>query len=64
MTKQELRNKLRDQFGPRQYRLMSDGDIHVYGRMPNSAEVGWWLYGSWSGKGNYVQADTFHGEYA
>lgn len=61
MTKKELRKFMRDQYGPRKYRLMGDGDIHVYSRMPNSAEIGWWLFGYWSGTDQNIQVDSFHG---
>lgn len=27
------------------YRITSDGEVHFYGRMPNSIETGWWLFG-------------------
>ncbi len=26
------------------YRITKDGEVHFYGRMPNSIETGWWLY--------------------
>ena len=42
----DYRTMLREHFGARQYRITSDGEIHVYGRMPNSIETGWWLYGA------------------
>lgn len=40
-----IRAALREEFGARQYRITSTGEIHVYGEMPNTNEVGWWLYG-------------------
>jgi hypothetical protein len=40
-----IRQALRREFGARQYRITRDGEIHVYGQMPNSIETGWWLYG-------------------
>ena len=43
MTK--LRNALRAEYGPRCYRITRTGEVHVYGKMPNSAIVGWWLMG-------------------
>ena len=38
-----LRQKLRERY--ERYRIRQDGCIEVYGIMPNSIEVGWWLYG-------------------
>ena len=26
------------------YRITRDGEVHFYGRMPNSIETGWYLY--------------------
>lgn len=26
------------------YRITQDGEVHFYGRMPNSIETGWWLF--------------------
>lgn len=26
------------------YRITSEGEVHFYGRMPNSIETGWWLF--------------------
>ena len=40
-----LRNYARCHYGPRRLRLMANGEVHVYGRMPNSIETGWWLAG-------------------
>ena len=25
------------------YRITADGEVHLYGPMPNSIETGWWL---------------------
>lgn len=25
------------------YRITRNGEVHIYGRMPNSIETGWWL---------------------
>lgn len=44
-TKQ-LRELLRRDFGAGRYRLTSDGDVHVFGVMPDSIRVGWYLAGS------------------
>lgn len=30
----------------RNYKITSDGTIHVYGRMPNTNQVGWYEYGA------------------
>lgn len=27
------------------YRICRDGQVHVYGQMPNSIETGWWYAG-------------------
>lgn len=40
-----IRTALRNEFGTRKYRITRDGDIHVYGTMPNTNTVGWYLYG-------------------
>jgi hypothetical protein len=26
------------------YRITSNGEVHFYGRMPNSIEIGWWVF--------------------
>lgn len=44
-TMTAIRNILRDRFGARQYRITRDGDIHVYGAMPNTCIIGWSLFG-------------------
>lgn len=40
-----LRAALRAQFGTRQYRISPNGEIHVYGQMPNTGMTSWYLYG-------------------
>ena len=40
-----LRQALREQFGKRNYKITRNGDVHVYGPMPKSRIVGWWLMG-------------------
>ena len=42
------RAALRNAFGAGKYRITRGGEIHVYGRMPNSIKTGWYLYG-WVG---------------
>ena len=36
------RAALRNAFGAGKYRITRDGEIHVYGRMPNSTKTGWY----------------------
>lgn len=43
MTKTELRNLLRAVYGKGKFRLTRRGEIHVYGRLPNSTSTGWYL---------------------
>ena len=38
-----LRAALREQYG--RYRITATGEVHIYGVMPNTNQVGWWLYG-------------------
>jgi hypothetical protein len=45
MTIKEIRKALRNEFGTRKYRITSQGEIHVYGVMPNTNQYGWYLYG-------------------
>ena len=40
-----LRRILRQAFGDRHYRITRDGEVHVYGQMPNTNATGWYLYG-------------------
>lgn len=42
----QLRTLLRRDFGAGKYRLTSDGDMHVFGAMPNATATGWYLNGS------------------
>jgi len=42
----KLRELLRWDYGARCYRLTRYGDVHVYGKMPNSIVTGWYLLGS------------------
>lgn len=45
MTIKTIRNALRVKFGARRYRITRTGDIHVFGVMPSTNVVGWYLYG-------------------
>ena len=40
-----LRQALRAKYGARCYRITRTGDVHIYGKMPRSNVVGWWLMG-------------------
>lgn len=42
----KLRELLRRDHGAGKYRLTRDGDVHVFGKMPNSIVTGWYLLGS------------------
>jgi hypothetical protein len=42
----KLRELLIRDFGGRNYRLTRHGDVHVFGKMPNSVETGWYLLGT------------------
>ena len=46
MTITETRKILRAAFGARKYRITESGEILVYGNMPNTNMIGWYLYGS------------------
>ena len=48
MTTTAIRAALRNAFGAGKYRITRDGEINVYGQMPNSIVTGWYLYG-WMG---------------
>jgi hypothetical protein len=41
----KLRAALRKKYGSRAYRITRTGEVHIYGEMPNSNIVGWWLMG-------------------
>jgi hypothetical protein len=41
----KLRNGLRTKYGKRNYRIDRNDLVHIYGVMPNSQSVGWWLMG-------------------
>jgi hypothetical protein len=40
-----IRSALIAKFGERQYRITRSGEIHVFGTMPNTNSIGWYLYG-------------------
>jgi len=42
----KLRELLRRDYGAGKYRLTKDGDVHVYGTMPNTNQTGWYLLGT------------------
>ena len=44
MTTTQIRKILRAHFGTRRYRTHPNGEIYVYGRMPNTNEDGWYLF--------------------
>mgnify|MGYP000175518448 FL=1 len=45
MSVTQIRAALRNAFGPRNYRIQADGNISVYGQMPNTNTKGWYLFG-------------------
>lgn len=45
MTITAIRAALRNAFGDRKYRITRDGEIHVFGTMPNTNQQGWYLFG-------------------
>ena len=45
ISRTELRAALRATYGAGRYRITRDDEVHVYGLMPNSRTVGWWLMG-------------------
>ena len=49
----KLRDLLRRDHGAGKYRLTKDGDVHVYGTMPNTNQIGWYLLNSRS----HVESD-------
>ncbi len=48
----KLRELLRRDYGARKYRLAGN-DVHIYGKMPNTNIVGWYVLGS----REYVERD-------
>lgn len=44
-TKTAIRAALVEMFGARKYRITANGEIHVYGVMPNTNQEGWYLFG-------------------
>ena len=45
ISRETLRSALRAKYGAGHYRITRDDEVHVYGLMPNSQTVGWWLMG-------------------
>jgi hypothetical protein len=45
MSINQIKQALRRKFGDRKYRITRNGEIHVYGTMPNTNQEGWWQYG-------------------
>ena len=45
MDHKTLRKALRERFGSRNYRITRHGEVHVYGLMPNTDKIGWYLIG-------------------
>jgi hypothetical protein len=45
MKHAKLREALRAKYGARNYRIDRNDLVHVYGPMPNSQNVSWWLMG-------------------
>lgn len=46
MNIQALRTSIRARFGDRNYRITAQGEVHIYGDMPNSIAHGWYIYGT------------------
>lgn len=44
-NEKKLRELMRRDYGAGKYRLTHDGEVHAYGKMPNSIETGWYLLG-------------------
>jgi len=45
IPRKTLRAALRAKYGAGRYRITQNGEVHIYGLMPNSQTVGWWLMG-------------------
>lgn len=45
LSEKEIRSKLRDKYGNRNYRIRKDGSIAVCGKMPNTDIFGWFFLG-------------------
>jgi hypothetical protein len=45
ISRVKLRNALRAKYGKRNYRIDRNDLVHIYGVMPSSQNVGWWLMG-------------------
>jgi hypothetical protein len=46
MINKTIRAKIKDYAESRdcKYRITATGEVHLYGKMPNSIETGWWLF--------------------
>ena len=54
ISRETLRAALRAEYGARKYKILGTAgceQVHIYGLMPNSNTIGWWLMG-----------DIFHAE--
>lgn len=40
-----IRKALRSAFGARKYRITKNQEIHIYSNMPNTNQIGWYLFG-------------------
>lgn len=45
ISRAQLRFALREKYGARCYRITRNDEVHIFGNMPNSNKVGWWLMG-------------------
>ena len=55
ISRAKLRAALRLKYGTRNYRIDRNDLVHIYGAMPNSQNVGWWLMG------DIIQAELWLG---
>jgi hypothetical protein len=58
MSINAIRNALRNEFGARHYRITKNGEIHVFGTMPNTDQDGWYLYGWIGDPGTIARIET------
>jgi len=45
ISRTQLRSALRKKYGANCYRITRNDEVHIYGQMPNSNKVGWYLMG-------------------